>query len=167
MRYAQRMIEQATKTHSLRVTPISEATAARVRAQMRDDYGNDLAAQDGEGAPCRVCLRYSKPGERVILFSYRPFEAPSLYQEVGPVFVHADGCQPHAAESGFPSDFVERPVILRPYDARHHIQDSQVFAQPGEAQAVAERMLENPDVAYVHARSLSRGCYLFRIDRAQ
>ena len=160
------MIEQATTTRRLRVTPISEASAARVRSQMRDDYGNDLVAQDGEGAPCRVCLRYGTRGERVILFSYRPFQAPGLYQEVGPVFVHADGCRPFAAQSGFPDEFLERPMILRPYDARHHIQDSQVIAEPGEVQTVAAQLLENPDVAYVHARSLSRGCYLFRIDRA-
>ena len=158
------MIKQATNT--LRISPISEATAARVRAQMRDDYGNDLATQDGEGAPCRVCLRYGKSGERVILFSYRPFEAPSLYQEVGPVFVHAHACRPHEAESEFPEDFVNRPLILRPYTAHHHIQSSQVIAAPGEAQTVAARLLENPEIAYVHVRSVSRGCYMFRIGRA-
>ena len=161
------MITQAATAQALRITPLSAATAARIRAQMRDDYGNDLAVQDGEGAPCRVCLRYGKSGERVILFSYRPFDAPCLYQEVGPVFVHAHACRPYEAESGFPADYANRPMILRPYDSDDNIQDSQVIASAGEAATVAAKLLENPHVAYVHARSLTRGCYMFRIGRAR
>lgn len=161
------MMTQTTSVRPLRITPIDAATAARIRARMRDDYGNDLSVQDGEGAPCRVCLRYGKSGERVILFSYRPFETSSLYQEVGPVFVHADACRPHATDSSFPEEFATRPLILRPYDAKHNIQDSQIIAGSGEAPAIAAKMLENPEVAYLHARGLSRGCYLFRIDRAR
>jgi hypothetical protein len=159
------MIQQQVSAKALRIISVSEATAERVRSLMRDDYGNDLVVQDGEGAPCRVCLRYGKAGERVILLSYRPFDKPGTYQEVGPIFVHADPCENHASDSGFPKDFLDRPLILRPYDAEDRIQDSQVFTEPGEAQAMAARMLENPAVAYVHARSRSRGCYLFRIER--
>jgi hypothetical protein len=150
---------------TLRVVSIPEVAIARNRAAMRDDYGNELAAQDGEGAPCRVCLRYGKPGERVILLSYKPFDAPTLYQELGPVFVHADACPAYPPDSGIPDDFARRPLIVRPYTADHRIADAQVLAQPGEAAIVASRMLEDPGVAYLHVRSASRGCYLFRLER--
>ena len=153
-----------TPVTALRVVALPETVATRIRTSMQDDYGNRLAVQDGEGAPCRVCLRYGKAGERVLLFSYKPFDAPALYQEVGPVFIHADACGPFPPDDGIPDDFANRPLILRPYTADHRIADSQVFAQPGEARTEATRLLENPDVAYVHVRSVSRGCYLFRIE---
>jgi hypothetical protein len=151
---------------ALRIAALPEMVAMRIRGTMRDDYGNHLTVQDGEGAPCRVCLRYGKSGESVVLFSYKPFDAPALYQEVGPVFIHADACPPYPPDAGFPDDFIDRPLILRPYTADDRIADSQIFAQPGEAPTVAARLLENPDVAYLHVRSMSRGCYLFRIERA-
>jgi hypothetical protein len=151
---------------ALKILAIPTADATRVRSAMHDDYGNALAPliSDGSG-PCRHCLRYAKSGERLLLLSYRPFAKPGPYQEVGPVFVHADGCERHATD-GFPAEFVERPLVLRPYDADDNIQDSQVFADAGSAERAAQALLENPKVAYVHARSRTRGCYMFRIERA-
>jgi hypothetical protein len=146
--------------------PTSEAQ--RVRATMQDDFGNRLAPviSDGSG-PCRHCLRYASPGDPLLLFSYKPFDKPAPYQEVGPVFLHADGCERHPADGGFPVDFSQRPLVLRPYDARDYVQDSQVYAEAGEAESAARALLADPAVAYVHARSRSRGCFMFRIERAE
>ena len=103
----------------------------------------------------------------MLLFSYRPFEGTGPYQELGPVFLHADCCERFGEAIGFPADFVPRPLILRPYDKRDHIYDSQRYADGGEAEIVAGELLSDPGVAYVHARSRTRGCYMFRIDRAK
>ena len=105
-------------------------------------------------------------GEPLLLFSYKPFDRPAPYQEVGPVFLHADGCDRYASDDGFPSDFGQRPLVLRPYDQNDNIQGPQVFAEPGSAQRAACALLDDPTVAYVHARSRASGCYLFRIERA-
>lgn len=143
------------------------AEARRVRAALHDDFGNALAPQISDGSgPCRHCLRYAAPGDSLLLFSYKPFATPAPYQEVGPVFVHADGCDRYPDESGFPADFSDRAMILRPYDASDAIHDSQVFAEPGGAESAARALLAHPGVAYVHARSRTRGCYLFRIERS-
>src|ERR1700674_2084567 len=90
-------------TATFHASAMSTPTADQIRARMRDDYGNDLTAKvdDGTG-PCRHCLQYAKPGDRLILFSYRPFEKPALYQEVGPVFIHADGCERYAGSEMIP-----------------------------------------------------------------
>ncbi|HXM19629.1 MAG TPA: DUF1203 domain-containing protein [Candidatus Tumulicola sp.] len=153
-------------TATFHASAMSTPTADQIRARMRDDYGNDLTAKvdDGTG-PCRHCLQYAKPGDRLILFSYRPFEKPALYQEVGPVFIHADGCERYAGSEMIPPAFAARPLILRPYTSEHAIADSQVFAPAGRAPEMAAALFENPDVAYLHVRSVSRGCYLFRIER--
>lgn len=140
--------------------------AERVRTSLRDDFGNALSPQidDGTG-PCRHCLDVAAPGDRLILFSYRPFEQPSLYQEVGPVFVHADGCTQYSPQNEAPPYFLTRPLLLRPYTANHHIQGSQRWVDAGDLEGAAREMLGNPDVQYLHARSQLRGCYMFRVER--
>lgn len=152
---------------TINVIAMPTADAQRVRDAMHDDFGNRLTPQVSDGSgPCRHCLRYAAPGDSLLLFSYKPFDTVALYQEIGPVFVHADGCDRFPAEGGFPEDFGRRPLILRPYDANDDIHGSQVFAEAGEAESTARAMLADPAVAYVHARSRTRGCYLFRIERA-
>jgi hypothetical protein len=168
------MLMNAVRTHvqnyiaKLAVVPIPSSVAEQIRATLRDDFGNVLKAVESEGgAPCRHCLRLTVPGERVILFSYRPFAAPCPYQEIGPIFIHADGCARFEGDRRFPEAFRERPGIVRPYTARHEIADAQEIARPGQLLDAATRMLEIPDVSYVHVRSLTRGCYLFRIERVE
>jgi hypothetical protein len=153
--------------NALKIIAMPTADSTRARGAMRDDFGNTLAPliSDGSG-PCRHCLRYARSGERVLLFSYRPFANSGPYQEVGPVFVHADGCERYATDGGFPADFIARPLVLRPYDADDNIHDSQVYAEAGSAERTAQTLLANPSVAYVHARSRTRGCFMFRIERA-
>ena len=142
--------------------------AQRIRQTLQDDYGNQLYAHVDDGtAPCRHCLRIAYAGEEVILFSYRPFDQTGLYQEVGPVFVHAHECPAYPGNGGFPPVFKNRPLILRPYDDHDAICGSQVYAKAGEAEAAASGLLEDPTVAYVHARSVTRGCYMFRIERTR
>jgi hypothetical protein len=151
----------------LTVIAMPTAEAQRVRASMRDEFGNRLVPQISDGSgPCRHCLRYATPGDPLLLFSYKPFETPSPYQEVGPVFLHADGCERFPSDGGFPADFSQRPLVLRPYDSADNIQNSQVLADAGDAESAARALLANPAVAYVHARSRTRGCFMFRIERA-
>ncbi len=151
---------------TLNIVAIPTETADRIRSTMRDDYGNVLKAgvEHGSG-PCRQCLRYSEPGESLILFSYKPFGVPRPYQEVGPVFIHAERCESQAASDSIPSDFETRPLVLRPYDEHDNIADSQRYAEAGEAATIAREILSDERVAYVHARSRTHGCYLFRVER--
>ena len=44
-----------------------------------------------------------------MLASYDPFTVRSPYAGEGPVFVHADGCEPFAPEPGAISEQVARP----------------------------------------------------------
>jgi hypothetical protein len=152
----------------LRVTAMPTRVADEIRATRSDGYGNvvRVVVDDEGGAPCRHCLRKSLPGETMLLCSYKPFARATAYQEIGPIFVHADRCERHDEELGFPSDFDGNRLILRAYDERDDIYDVQRYAEPGTAESIALEMLANPAVAYVHARSAGRGCFLFRIERA-
>ena len=156
-----------TLSDTFTVSPLPQQVAQEIRSSLRDGFGNELeTCVDGGGAPCRSCLRLTQAGERVILFSHRPFPGPGLYQEVGPVFIHAQPCKPFSG-SGVPPDFRSRALVLRPYDASNHIAADQKIVGSREAQDAIHCLLSDPRVAYLHARSVSRGCYLFRIDRSQ
>ena len=152
---------------TLTIIAMPTADAQRVRAAMRDGFGNDLSPQAADGSgPCRHCLRYARTGEPLLLFSYKPFAKAAPYQEIGPVFLHAEGCERHASDAGFPADFSQRRLVLRAYDAHDNIHAPQVYADAGEAENAAHTLLADPNVAYVHARSWASGCFMFRIERA-
>ena len=141
------------------------AVVDRARRELRDDFGHTLTVQPGEVAPCRNCLRMTEPHEPLILFAYRPSgEDYGPYSETGPVFIHADACEPYARTTEFPSDFQTRSLVLRAYDAQHRIADS-VVAQPGTAQDAARALLDDPRIQCVHARNVAYGCFNFTIER--
>ena len=150
------------------VTSLETAVADEMRNAPRDAHGNALHAemQTAPGNPCRHCLRRAKPGERLVLFSYSPFDVRNPYNEVGPVFVHADGCPRYTQTDRLPEDFLNRPIVLRGYDDQQRIADVAVVVD-GATQRRVEELLADPKIAFVHARSFTHGCFLFRVDRAR
>lgn len=144
---------------------LPDAVVRRARRELRDDFGHTLAVQPGETAPCRSCLRITNPGEPLILLTYRPFDADyGPYAETGPVFIHADPCEPYASKTTFPKEFETRSLVLRAYDAQHRIAESMV-AQPGAAEAAARALFEDPRIRCVHARNVAYGCFNFAVER--
>lgn len=144
---------------------IPREVASRVRETMRDEFGNELFVWEHEaGAPCRQCLRISRPGEPLILFAYRPFETHNPYAEVGPVFIHAHACETYADQEQFPADFAARTLTLRAYDERGWIVDG-VVATPEAREAALARLFALDGVRFVHVRNPGWGCYDFRIER--
>ena len=152
--------------NEVRISGIPTEVANRIRKQMRDDFGHELRIQIVDGAaPCRHCLRIAQAGERMILFSYRPFaEDRGPYSEIGPVFVHADPCSRYS-ETSLPPDYADRELVVRAYDAADTIAES-VIVPARQAVAHASSFLQDPRVQYVHARHPAYGCYAFRIERS-
>src|SRR3954447_5861253 len=67
-----------------------------------------------ERSPCRRCLRDAAPGEPLVLAPYDPFTIRSPYASEGPVFVHADGCEPFEAAPGALSEQIDGRVVSLP-----------------------------------------------------
>ena len=86
-----------TVTHLL-VQAIDPAHLDKVRSSGADGHGNRLRpfAATGQGEPLRCCLRYAEPGEQITLMSYAPFDHPSVWTEVGPVYIHDARCDGYA-----------------------------------------------------------------------
>lgn len=152
-----------TATIVLHYVPVPPEVAAEARRTMTDAFGHPLEIAE-VAAPCRICLRIAKTPERMMLLSYRPLEDRGPYSEVGPIFVHAEPCEPYAELGSFPADFAERPLILRAYDREGRIAAA-VSAQPGQAPREAERMLGDEAIAEVHVRHVTYTCFDFKIVR--
>jgi Protein of unknown function (DUF1203) len=153
------------KNSSFRIVPIRTeiAEAARREAEAgASDHAVVMADSPG-GFPCRHCLRWAQPGERMILFPYAAIAPGRPYSESGPIFVHAEPCARYAATDEFPLEFREGRV-LRAYNSQHDMIEAEVANGEGP-EAVIERFLEKPETAFVHVRSVSHGCYTMEVER--
>jgi hypothetical protein len=156
----------AMKTSNFRIVPLATeiAQAARHAAARGASDHAVITAVSPRGYPCRHCLRWAQPGERVILFPYPAIPHGHPYSETGPIFVHAEACERYNATDEFPADF-RNGRVFRAYNASYDMIDAEVV-NGSEPEAVIEKLLENPETAFVHARSVTRGCYTFGIARS-
>lgn len=112
------------------------------------------------GAPLRCCLRDSFAGEELLLASVVPPGPQGAYAEAGPVFVHAGPCA-GPVSPGYPEDFRARVQVFRAYDADGCIVGGELVAAGHGQEAVAQRLLAEPGVAFLHSRNVIHGCYMF------
>lgn len=152
---------------AFRIRPLSGDVAAAARDTRTDFLGNPLVVlRDGGTHQCRVCLRLSRPDEGVILLAHKPFETSQPYAETGPIFVHEHACAPYNEPHLYPAEFPHSAVVLRGYSSDDRIVDAQAVGRIRTVESAIAGMFETAEVAYIHARNLGYGCYMFRIDRA-
>jgi Protein of unknown function (DUF1203) len=136
-----------------------------VRSAGADGHGNRLVpfAATGQGEPLRCCLRYAEPGEQITLISYAPFERPSVWREVGPVYIHAAPCEGYTPTDRLPEQLATGPRVLRTYraDDTMNYEYNTVVTDEADLQPVIERLLNKPDVTTVHVRTLAPQCFLY------
>jgi len=153
------------KTSSFRIVPVRTeiADAARREAEAGAPDHAFVTADSPNGYPCRHCLRWAQPGERMILFPFAAIAAGRPYSESGPIFVHAEPCERYAATDEFPPDF-RNGRVLRAYNSQRDMIAAEVV-NGEEPEAVIERFLQKPETAFVHVRSASHGCYTMEVER--
>jgi len=153
------------KTSSFRIVPIRTeiAEAARHEAETGAPDHVVVTADSPGGYPCRHCLRWAQPGERMILFPFAAIAPGRPYSESGPIFVHAEPCERYAATDEFPPDF-RSGRVLRAYNSQRDMIAAEVV-NGEEPEAVIERFLQKPETAFVHVRSASHGCYTMEVER--
>lgn len=121
---------------------------------------------DGNGVPCRHCLRQVAAGEPYLVLAHRPFPSAQPYAEVGPIFVHANDC-PRGGGVDLPEMFASPRYIVRGYGTDDRI----VYGTGGVVgtESIAARsaeLLARGDIVYVHTRSAANNCFHCRIERA-
>jgi hypothetical protein len=144
-------------------------------AAFRPLFGLDAAALAARGAlpciadakpgyPCRVTLRDAEPGERLILLNHEHLPGDGPFRSRHAIFV-LDGAETAApVRDTLPPMLAERLLSIRAFDARDMMRDADV-CEGRDAQALVLRLLEDPEVAYLHVHAARRGCFLARIER--
>jgi hypothetical protein len=134
-----------------------------------DAYGQmpERKISDGDGMPCRHCLKNIAAGDAYLVLAYRPFPELQPYAETGPIFLHAEECERAAGSEALPEILESPDYIVRGYGRDDRIVYGSGGVTPtGGITARAEILLERDDIAYVHVRSARNNCYQCRIERA-
>jgi hypothetical protein len=154
------------KSSNFRIVPVPTEIAETARHAANAGAANHslLTAKAPRTYPCRHCLGWAEPGERVILFPYAAIPSGHPYSESGPIFVHADKCQRYTATDEYPAAF-RNGRVFRAYDEMSNIIDAQVV-DGREPEHVIQELFKNPETAFVDVRSVTHGCFTFRVQRA-
>lgn len=143
-----------------------------VRALQRgglDAYGTppEHRISDGDGVPCRHCLRTVEAGKRYLVLAYRPFPALQPYAETGPIFLCAEECERAGEAGSLPDLFGDTgDYIVRGYGPNDRIVYGTGSVVPThKIPERARELLSRDDIAYLHVRSARNNCYQCRIER--
>lgn len=125
----------------------------------------ERATSDGEGNPCRHCLRNIPKGAEMLILAHRPFDGLHPYAELGPIFVCADAC-PRGGGKDTPAILTTSPdYLIKGYSKDDRIvYGTGAIVPKDEIAARAAELFNDPEVLYLHARSARNNCYLARID---
>jgi hypothetical protein len=99
----------------------------------------------------------------MILVPYQAVAAGRPYSESGPIFVHETECERYANAETYPAAF-RNGRVFRAYNASRDMIDA-VIVNGDAPEAVIEKLLGNPETRFIHARSVTRGCYTFAVER--
>jgi hypothetical protein len=161
--------EQGETKMPLVFSALPTEAVARIREGGPDAYGRmaERCRSDGSGNPCRHCLEDIPAGQTMLILAWRPFPDLQPYAETGPIFICAE-CDRRADSPDLPSVVADRPAfMIRGYSPEHRIAyGTGRIVETSRLQAVAEALLSERDVAYLHLRSAKNGCYQVRVDRA-
>lgn len=143
--------------------------ARALQAGAPDAYGMtpERRISDGDGVPCRHCLKNVDAGKPYLVLAYRPFPALQPYAETGPIFLHAEECE-RAPDADLLPELFGRTAsyIVRGYgDDDRIVYGTGAVVPTRDIPARAAELLGRRDVAYLHMRSAKNNCYQCRIER--
>lgn len=118
------------------------------------------------GFPCRITLRDAEVGQTLLLLNYEHQPADTPYRSRHAIFVNEAARETARLVDEIPPCLAVRPAIaLRAFDADGMMTAAEI-APGAELVPVIERLLGQPDTAYLHAHNAGRGCFAARIDHA-
>ena len=143
------------------------AEAAWHRQSTGDRYGNEiLHFRDGDSFPCRHCLKEAGQGNGALLFSYQLPLPKSLYAQPTAVFLCKDACERHKGGQDVPEIVANRFVALRAFRADGLMDYAMnTLSEGAKVGPEVERILANPDIAYINIHTALAGCMLCAVRR--
>ena len=144
-------------------------TVRALQAGCPDANGQHPEKQTSGGmGECRHCLRMIPEGEDMLVLAYRPFTTVQPYAEVGPIFLCAKTCPPHAESHDLPTMFEDwEHVLVRGYDENEHIVygSGQIVKKSDMTSIISTAFKTQENIAFFHVRSAGNNCYECRVER--
>lgn len=152
----------------MRYDPLPTDLVRAWRAGGPDANGQppERAVSDGDGVPCRHCLRDVPDGRDHLILAHRPFSAVQPYAEVGPIFVCADDCAAWDG-TGVPPILSTSPdYLIKGYTAEERIAyGTGAIVPAAELDAAVAARFREARVAFVDVRSARNNCFQTRVRR--
>lgn len=152
---------------TLKLVAMATATAETVRSTMKaPGYGFPAHRETAAGrAPCRHCLKLIQPNrEELILFTYDAFYGQGVPPSPGPVYIHAEACAPFPGGGQIPAEYRGQPLTFEAFGEGRERLGERLPGEDGDR--ALEEIFADRRVRYVHVRSTTAGCYLFRVERS-
>ena len=103
-------------------------------------------------------------GENVLLLNHVSHDVANPYRASHAIFIAEIDQDPAEYVDEVPPVFVTVRPSLRGFD-RDGMMAQAIFTQPGEADAGIRELLEDPEIATIHAHNATRGCFAAKIER--
>jgi hypothetical protein len=116
------------------------------------------------GFPCRISLRDVEPGAPVLLVHYEHQTASSPFRASHAIYVSRTD-RAEVAVDEVPEMLRSRLLSVRAFDRGGMLIDADV-TDGRTVELVIARMLDAPEVEYLHLHFAKPGCYAARVDRA-
>jgi len=117
------------------------------------------------GFPCRVSLQDAEAGETLLLLNYEHLAVATPYRSRYAIYVRERAEEARLAINEVPQVLRRRLLSVRALDEAGMLRDADVV-EGSALEPVIERLLNRPEIAYLHVHNAKPGCYAARIDRA-
>lgn len=124
-----------------------------------------MVADEKPGYPCRTSLEDAEVGETVILLNYEHLSVETPYRSKAAIFVRKDAGQACLCVDEIPQSFLDRIVAMRAFDAQGMMVDANIAHGSDQAKLI-DKLLEIPQVAFIHLHWAKFGCYAAKVVRA-
>ena len=149
------------------VRPIASGITNAVRTTLLSpQYGHPVHRERARGTgPCRECLStFAVQYDDRLLFTYNPFGGADSVSQPGPVFIHAEACEPFSAE-GYPEGLTSLPILAEAY-LHDGTRSAPRVIVADKAVEILSELLDDSRVLFLHLRHAEAGCFIARVDRA-
>ena len=116
------------------------------------------------GYPDRIELRDPDPGESVLLVNYTHLPVETPYRSAYAIYVREGARSRYDRVNEVPEQLRCRVLSLRAFDGHDILRDADIV-EGAAVESLIERLLSDPQTAYIHAHYAKFGCFAARIDR--
>jgi hypothetical protein len=157
--------------NNFKIVPLSADYAKQIRLTRKDDFGHEVIEQLATASgPCRVSLKPFKNGEdKRILLRHSPFPIDNIFNQPGPVFIHAEEVEEYKDIYRFPPEIKANkksfPLSLIGYNESQQMVYTKLVGELDVDDLIKEIFEKHPEVDYLHARNAEACCYICKIER--